>query len=225
MRPEPFFEERRHSLFVLDDQELHRGILIQNVAPRPGRLTTPAFPPWALAIPRTMGSPNPVPPGDDPVLKGSKTTCSSPAAVPLRRRSPRNTSLMVRLAREGTRAHPLRHGRRRSAPSSPGPGPAAGDPPAASRHRCRNRPAPVPRGWLVLSPSCRSGTCARAAIPLRAKPGRPPGRGWPGLYTSRHEGQFVHAHGPDGTDLLGIGSLLQHLQMAPADGDGCSQLV
>jgi hypothetical protein len=29
-----------------------------------------------------MDSPNPIPPGDDPVLNGSKTTCSSPGGSP-----------------------------------------------------------------------------------------------------------------------------------------------
>src|SRR5207247_480284 len=82
MGAEPFVEERRDALFVLDDQKLHRGIVTQNVTPCPGRLATPASPPWALAIPRTMESPNPVPPRDDPVLNGSKTTCSSPGGSP-----------------------------------------------------------------------------------------------------------------------------------------------
>ena len=37
VRTEPFVQERRDALFVLNDQEPHRGILIQNVTPCPGR--------------------------------------------------------------------------------------------------------------------------------------------------------------------------------------------
>ena len=83
MRAEPFLEERRDTLLVLDDQDRDRGILIQNVAPLPGRLTTPDSPLWALAIPWTMASPKPMPPlRDDLVLNGSKTARSSPGGSP-----------------------------------------------------------------------------------------------------------------------------------------------
>ena len=59
MRAEPFLEERRDTLFVLDDQDRHRGTLIQNVAPLPGRLTTPDSPLWALATPGRWRVPSP----------------------------------------------------------------------------------------------------------------------------------------------------------------------
>src|SRR5207248_2048052 len=82
VRAEPLVQEGSDALFVLDDQKAHRGILIQNVTPCPGRFTAPACPPWARAIPRTMDSPRPMPPRDDPVLNGSKITCSSPGGRP-----------------------------------------------------------------------------------------------------------------------------------------------
>ena len=77
VRAEPFHQERGDALLVLDDEQLHWGIRIQNVAPSPGRLPTPASPPCALAIPRTMASPSPVPPEpDDPVVNGSNSFSS-----------------------------------------------------------------------------------------------------------------------------------------------------
>src|SRR5260370_1472140 len=76
-------QEGRDALLVLDDPDLHRGILLQKVAPRPGRFTTPDSPSWARAIPRTIDSPRPVRPvRGDAMRNGSKTNCSSPGGTP-----------------------------------------------------------------------------------------------------------------------------------------------
>src|SRR2546426_922015 len=69
--PQSLLQERSDSILVLDEQELHRGSLIQKVEPRPGLLSTPALPSCASAIPRTMASPRPVPFDEGPCRNGS----------------------------------------------------------------------------------------------------------------------------------------------------------
>src|SRR5260370_41376142 len=87
-------QEGRDALLVLDDPDLHRGILIQNVAPRPGRFTTPDPPSCAWAIPRTIDSPRPVRPGrGDAMRNGSQTNRSSPGGPPPPTSAPSNRHL------------------------------------------------------------------------------------------------------------------------------------
>ena len=59
VRPKPLRKERCDPLVVLDDEELHAGILTQNVAPCPGRLRTPAAPPCAEGPGRPLDRPGP----------------------------------------------------------------------------------------------------------------------------------------------------------------------
>ena len=60
---------------------LMRGTSIQKVAPSPGRLSTPARPPWASAMPRTIASPSP-----DPGLRRTAAVEGRGRAAPPRRR-------------------------------------------------------------------------------------------------------------------------------------------
>src|SRR5262249_48225863 len=83
VRLEPLVQERGDARLVLHHEQLHRGIRIQNVAPRPGRLTTPHSPPGPRATPRTIHTPSPAPLSlAPPVLNGSNTACSSPGGSP-----------------------------------------------------------------------------------------------------------------------------------------------
>ena len=58
---EALLQEGGDARFVLDEEQPHRGTRIQNVAPSPGRLTTPTLPWCASAIVWTIASPSPLP--------------------------------------------------------------------------------------------------------------------------------------------------------------------
>ena len=84
---------------------------------------------------------------------------------------------------------------------------------------------PVSQDGLCLGRHGVQETVQRQRLQLEQSPVVRPGEGGQVFHQPAHQGQFVHAHGLDGAHLPLVGSLFQHLQMAPADREGGSQLM